>query len=171
MPWSGTSGALSIGNLKALKNVNLMSDLETLTKQADAVRDEIIAHGNYLRLFYENDRSNKSHTVFNANNLTDFIRTQSGKIVYPFNFWEDCIEVWLRKLVYRHSNEKIASEYTFKTSTSAAMRAKMKLVSDMLSESRELAELAEHARFPPKILSGLKQPTIVGDKLDNNKIS
>jgi len=150
---------LKFSEMKSINNVNLAADLETLTQQADAVKNEIIFLGKLFSNIPKKFLPDKTLTIVL---MTDFIRTHGGKkIVYPFDYWEDCVEVYLRKCFYENSNETIAKEYGFKTSTSTTMRAKQKLVADMLTELDHLKEAVLHNNFPPKLLNGTKQPSMI----------
>lgn len=141
---------------KPIYDVNLLADIDTLEQQAEALKNEIITIGKALRDsdIYPEDWN---HFAF-----TDFIRTSGGKVVYPFEYWEDCAEVFMAKHLSGHSNEKIAKECgsRFKTSTSNTQRARLKLVADMLTEAGLLIEAVLHNQFPPKVLSGSKQPSM-----------
>ena len=139
---------------KPIYDVNLLADIDTLEQQAEALKNEIVAIGKALRdsAIMSEDWN---HFVF-----TDFIRTSVGKVVYPFEYWEDCAEVYMNKYLFHHNNDWIAREYTFKTSTSASPRARLQLVSDMLSEADLLIDAVHSRRFPPKVLSGSKQPSM-----------
>lgn len=152
--------ALKITELETLKKVNLGADLDTLTKQAEAVKNEIIGFGVFLKLLSQQPHV-QGHKIPDVLRRTDFIRTPEDKIIYPFNYWEDCVEVYIRKYFFGNSNEKTASEYVFKTSSSGTRRAKLKLVADMLSEIEQLKKSIVQNSFPPKKLSGSKQPRII----------
>ncbi|BCG46836.1 hypothetical protein GEOBRER4_n1649 [Citrifermentans bremense] len=153
---------LTPGVLKSLKHVDLMGDIDTLTRQAEVVKQEIIAHGKVMRVLfdYSNELNGEKPPLLSL--VKDFIRDKNGKILYPFEYWRDCVEVWMKKFFHNHSNERIAKEFNFSTSSSGTLRARQKLVSDMLSEVNDLIDLLKSNKFPPKILSGTKQPSVKG---------
>jgi hypothetical protein len=153
---------LPVDSLTSLKNVNLAADLETVNQQAEAVKKQIIELKKLVMIppqefdpeFWTEDPTPQSFKI------TDFIRNSGGKIVYPFDYWNDCVEVYLRNLL-NNSNGKIASDYKFKTSISDRKRAKLKLVADMLDEINHLKEAVKSKSFPPKVLNGNKQPRMI----------
>jgi hypothetical protein len=134
-----------------LGDINLLADTDTLIKQAEAVKNEIISIGNDYRESYTKSENRLKYL------LTDYIRNPDGKIVYPFKYWEDCVNVFIDKHLFHKSNEVIADKYSFKSSKSGTQRAKLKLVSDMLFEFNRLVEAAHNNRFPPMVLKGKEQ--------------
>ena len=143
--------------LSSISSVNLAADLETLTEQAEAVKKEIISLG---KIFSSMPSMFRTKVVPKLYQITDYIRTPGGEIVKPFDYWEDCVEVYLRKYLFGKSNEKTAEGYIFKTSGSDTPRAKQSLVSKMLAEIELLKEAVANNEFPPQKLSGSKQPSM-----------
>jgi len=162
--------------LESIKNVNLAADLKTLTQQAEAVKQEIILHGKLLGI---STRATKMPHVSPGTllapeskgtviddlpmtvKITDYIRNPAGKIVNPFDFWQDCIEVYLLKHLHKLSNPKIAKAYTFKTSATAQGRQREQVVANLLDETERLRKAVLKNTFPPMTLSAGKQPTMI----------
>lgn len=138
---------------KSLRDIDFNSDLETLTKQAEAVKNEIIECYKIYHSMHEDDFPS----------FVDFIRDPTGKIVYPFDFWSDCWEVYRRKYLLNHSNYNIARSYHFKSSKAGTDRQRDDLVAKMLVETEKLIQSVLQKRFPPKILKGGKQPTMINE--------
>jgi hypothetical protein len=154
---------LSVDSLTTLKDINLAADLESVTLQAEAVKRQIIEIKKRVTIppqkfdpeLWTEDPTPQSFKI------TDFIRNSHGKIVYPFDYWNDCVEVYLRKHLLGNSNEMIA-KYNFKTQReNATKRAKLKLIADMLEEIKVLIEVVKSKTFPPKVLNGTKQPSMI----------
>ncbi len=162
-PVIGVTIPLSAERLTTIKRVNLAADPETLMRQAEAVKNEIIAHGKLVNIMVRTYKADKV-SLLDIGCVTDFIRDPSGKIVYPFDYWHDCIEVFISKHLYAHSNGKIAKDFKFKTTTSTAVRQRQQVVADMLAETERLIKAASSGHFPPLTLSGTKQPTMINEE-------
>lgn len=148
-------GSCSVGPLSSLDDVNLEADLETLEKQAEAVKDEIIQLGKFCSLCIHTKK------VGGVLTFTDFIRSPRGEIVYPFNYWTDCIEVYLRKFLKKQTNGRIANNYNFISTKGNNERAKLALIVKLLEEIAILIESVESRKFPPLTLRGGKQPSMI----------
>ena len=93
--------------------------------------------------------------------LTDFIYDPDGEIVYPFNFWRDCIDVYSLKHRKGYTNGNIARNHIFKSSNSIDDRARLQLVANMLIETNKILDAISNNQFPPMTLSAGKQPTMI----------
>lgn len=160
----GVPVTLQVKMLTTIKSVNLAADIETLTQQAEAVKNEIIEHEKILKeALYKIKIEGVPHVAV----ITDFIRDPTGKIVYPFDYWRDCVEVYLRKNFYGHSNGKIAKNSKFKTTDATIGRQREKVVADMLAETERLIKAVSTDCFPPSILRGKRQPTMINEGVIN----
>lgn len=162
--------------LMSLNAVNLAADLETITSQAEAVKQEIIALGKCCAflaraikvprlvtgtLLTPESKDRVVDDIPMTEKFTDYIRDPAGKVVYPFDFWEDCIEVYWLKHFYKLSNGRIAKKYHFKTSATAPGRQREKVVTVFLAEAERLKETVLQNKFPPVTLSAGKQPIMI----------
>jgi hypothetical protein len=150
---------LELVELDSIKKVDLNADENTLLIQAEAVKKDIILHGRLVKAMSRNTSPDLLPGVFVMN---DFIRSPSGKIIYPFDYWEDCTETYIRKHFLHHSNERITRDYSFKTSLSGTQRAKLDLVARMIDEISLLKKTIYSNQFPPRKLKGAKQPSLNG---------
>jgi hypothetical protein len=163
--------------LESIKNVNLFADMETLVQQAEAVKQEIISLGKFIgvqsrkfkvpylstgTLLFPESKGKIIDDLPMWEKITDYIRDPAGKIVSPFAFWEDCIEIYLLKHLHKLSNYKIArKQMTIKTSETAPGRQREKIVSEYLAETERLREAVRQNMFPPMTLSAGKQPSMI----------
>jgi len=147
-----------IKSITSLNKVNLLADIDTLTEQAEAVKNEIIEMGkkhsnNIQKLFYQHDSSLL---------INDFIRDSDNNIVEPFTYWRDCVEIYIRKHINKMSNNNIARTYPIMSSTCATDRSKLHFISTALDECKRLEFILRQKKYPPSILSGTKQPSLKG---------
>jgi hypothetical protein len=149
---------LPVGKIQSLKDFDMLADSETVARKAEAVKQEIMEVSNRYKLYSSYAYVDSIYEV--CRNI-DFIRNPSGKIVEPFDYWEDCIEVYLMKYIDGLSNRKIADKFKFKTSATAPGRQREKLVSDLLAETEKLIQAVRDNIFPPMTLSAGKQPTMI----------
>jgi hypothetical protein len=157
--------------LPSLQAVDLLADMETIKQQAEAVKNEIITHCSQVReMMYRGRKEEKLQTPIGPMpfpwhvTFVDFIHNQNGEIVYPFDFWEDCIEVYMMKHLDGMSNKKIAEKYHFKSSAVRGGRQGEELVSKCLDETNRLTEALRNNDFPPLVMRGTKQPILINGK-------
>jgi len=145
-----------INSIGALKQVNLAADIETLTAQAEAVMKEIIDMGNKY--------ANEIRGLFELTNssllITDYIRDLDGNIIEPFSYWTDCVEIYIRKKINKMSNNKIATTYSIMSSSCSTVRSRLHFISCALEECELLEFIVRQNMYPPRVLSGTKQPSL-----------
>lgn len=154
-----------VRSIKSIHKVLVSADLETLTKQADAVKEEIIRT---VLSYQERQKIGMSRTISNHSTeywdnmyyVKDFIRSPDGRKIMPFDYWEDCCEVYIRNKFENQSNGNISRRYTFKSSEVTETRARLGLIASMQEETELLLESVRNNSFPPKLLKRGKQPRI-----------
>jgi hypothetical protein len=162
--------SLPVERLNSINYINLVADKDTFTHQVEALTQEIIQlrkHATYETVLYPclvSELRGSPEVKIEASRVSrmnDYIRDPLGNIVYPFDFWEDCIEVCMRKRFRNHSNGKIAQRYSFKSSNCRSDRARLQLIADMLYETDRIISAVKDNQFPPLTLSTGKQPTMI----------
>lgn len=145
-----------------ISEVNLLATQEELAGQAELVKQEILNLGLSLKELRRAYPQLFVPKVTNsADMLTDYIKDPSGKTVTPFDFWRDCVEVYLLKFLKGKSNADIATKHNFKSSKSGTPRARLSVVATMLTETENLIKTVKSNQFPPATLSGSRQPTLL----------
>lgn len=153
---------LPLDCLKSIDNVDLSATEDDLCRQAELVKQEIIESGKLMRKFSREIKSvNPEKRIPSSFMLTDYIRDRDGGIVEPFEYWRDCVEVYLLKHLNGKSNASIATAYTLRSSDSGTMRARQALIAGMLNETEKLMSVVASNQFPPTTLRGTKQPTMI----------
>lgn len=155
-----------ISQIKSLKNVHMNANPESLEKQAEAVKNEIIEkvkayQGEQKALTLTRGVNGREYQRYF---VTDFIYATNGeKIVEPFKYWEDCVEVYLMELS-GISKSKISKGYEFKSCNSRDPRTRLRVVGEMIEEIECLKDSVLNNNFPPKILFGNFQLSMIEKK-------
>ncbi len=152
---------LPVEKIQSLKNFDMFADSETLMAQAEAVKQEIIELSREFKSYSSSVIVDGKPGIYRN---IDYIRNPDGKIVAPFDYWEDCLEVYLLKILRKLSNKKITELYVFKSSAASPGRQRERFVSECLVESERLMESVKNNAFPPKTLPAGKQPTMTNKK-------
>lgn len=167
---------LPVEMLTSIKSVNLAADMATITQQAEAVKQEIISLGesqsNSVRgakvphvspgsILIPESKGKIIDDLPMAVKISDYIRNSKGKIVFPFDYWEDCINVYLLKHLHKRTNGEIVRNHSFKTSNVSVKRSRDDIVAKFLAEAECIIAAVQSNNFPPKRLPSGKQPSML----------